>query len=152
MIVRPKRVTMPSKIQKYEKLLETLDAWKIRLPELRELLVGQKSLSRDGAMMWVHLAMAFNREAYPTIVDTVRSIEGLRVVVTESETGKMLELVKRAVLYTDVIVVYSGRPSLHAFEPLLEGVRKLSGSTTSSFFGPCCCPGTVSAYRSITST
>lgn len=75
-------------------------------------------------MTWVNLAMAFNRDAYPTILDSVRGTEGLRVVITEPDASRMLELVKRAVLYTDMIVVYSGRPSLQSFEPLLEGVRK----------------------------
>jgi hypothetical protein len=110
-------------VQKYKETLDTLNAWKIRLPDLRDVILGHRSLACEGAMIWTNLAMAFNRETCSCLFDTVRAAEGLRVVITEPVPNKMLELVKRSILYTDLIVVYSGPPCSQSFEPLLEGVR-----------------------------
>lgn len=115
---------MLDSIQKYKELLDTLDAWKIRLPDLQEVVLGRRSLTREGMVAWGHLALAFNRETYQNLFDSVRAAEGLRVVVTEPDSDKMVGLVKRSLLYTDLTVIYSGPPSFHTFEPLLEGVRK----------------------------
>lgn len=67
---------MQNTIAKFDEILDTLDKWKIRSSDLREVIDGTRTLSREGAIAWSHLAIAFNREAYPLISEQTRTTPG----------------------------------------------------------------------------
>jgi hypothetical protein len=103
---------MSGAADKYKEFLLLLqDSWRIKPEDLDKLLGGTLSLSREGMSSWSQAAYLFNRESRALLKETAQKAQGFKIIFADATPKTNLSTVKRALLYSDLIVVFSGSAS-----------------------------------------
>lgn len=76
-------------------------------------------------LLWSQAAFTFNRESYNLLKEVARETDGFKIILSESSSQVNLSIIKKAILYSDLIVVYSGSSSYVDFSKVfIDGLKK----------------------------
>jgi len=116
---------MPKPSEKYQEFSQLLEDWQIKLPDLEQVLKGKRSLTKEAMLLWSQATFTFNRESYNLIKQSAKETYGFKIIISESSSQANLSIIKKAILYSDLIVIYSGSPSYGDFSKVfIDGLRK----------------------------
>ncbi len=131
---------MENAATKYKEFIGLLEDWGIKENELNKLIRGELSLSQQGKIFWGQAAFTFNKESYKLIKEIANNIDGFKIILADSVTQNNISVVKKALLYTDLIVVYSGAPIYDdGYKVMEEGLKK----------GGVVCDGIIEWFRDL---
>jgi hypothetical protein len=109
--------------EKYREICQIIEDWQIKLPDLELVLKGEKTLTKDAVISWSHLSQIFNRESFNFIKQTAKETNGFKIILSESSAEANLSILKKSLLYSDLIVIYSGSPTYNDFpKNMIDGV------------------------------
>lgn len=111
--------------EKYREISQVLEEWQIKLSDLEQILQGKKKLTKEAMLLWGQLSFSFNRESYNFIKQTAKDTNGFKIILSESSAQTNLSVIKKAILYSNLIIIYSGSPSYGYFsQELIDGLKK----------------------------
>jgi hypothetical protein len=119
------QMEMPKPSEKYQEFSQLLEDWQIRLPDLEQVLREKKSLTKEAMLLWSQATFTFNRASDNLIKQFAKEADGFKIIIWESSSQANLSIIKKAILYSDLIVIYSGSPSYGDFSKVfINGLKK----------------------------